>query len=299
MKIAVSGASGLVGTALCAALAKDGDDVRRLVRHAAPGLPDAIAWDPARGTIDAAALEGLDAVVHLAGENIAGGRWTEEKKALIRSSRVNGTRLVAGTLATMQRAPRVLVCASAIGFYGPHGDEPLDESAAPGHDFLATTCVEWEDAAAPARAAGVRVVHVRFGVVLSRHGGALAKMLTPFKLGLGGRLGSGRQWMSWVSIDDVVGAVRQTLHWARHEGPVNVVSPNAVTNAEFTKALGAALGRPTIFPMPAFAARLVFGEMADALLLSGQRVVPAKLAAAGYEFRHPKLEGALRALLSR
>jgi uncharacterized protein (TIGR01777 family) len=299
MKIAVSGSSGLVGGTLVPSLAAAGDDVRRLVRGAAAGHADAIAWDPDRGTIDAAALSGVEAIVHLAGENIAGGRWDDERKRGIRASRVNGTTLVAKTLAKMQHPPRVLVCASAIGFYGPHGDEPIDESAPPGTDFLAGVCREWEAAADPARAAGIRVVHLRFGVVLSPKGGALAKMMTPFKMGVGGRIGSGRQWMSWVSIDDAVGAVAHALHYARVDGPVNVVAPNPVTNAQFTKSLGRALGRPTILPMPAFAARLAFGEMAEALLLGGQRVTPAKLQAAGYEFRHPNLDGALRLLLPR
>jgi uncharacterized protein (TIGR01777 family) len=299
MKIAVSGASGLLGAALLPRLAAGGDDVRRLVRGGTEGQPDAIAWDPEHDTIDAAGLGGVEAVVHLAGENIAAGRWTEERKRLIRSSRVDGTHLVAGALAKMTRPPRVLVCASAVGFYGPHGDETLDESAPPGGDFLAGVCREWEAAADAARAAGVRVVHLRFGVVLSPQGGALAKMLRPFKLGLGGRLGSGRQWMSWVSIEDAVGAVAQALHYARLEGPVNVVAPYPLTNAQFAKTLGRAVGRPAILPMPAFAARFLFGEMADALLLAGVRVVPAKLQASGYEFRHPNLEGALRLLLPR
>jgi len=299
MKIAVSGSSGLVGGTLVPLLTAAGDDVRRLVRGDAAGHPDAIAWDPERGTIDAAALTGVDAIVHLAGENIAGGRWNDERKRRIRASRVNGTTLVAQTLAKMQHPPRVLVCASAIGFYGPRGDEPVDESAAPGTDFLAGVCREWEAAADPARAAGIRVVHLRFGVVLSPKGGALAKMMTPFRMGVGGRIGSGKQWMSWVSIDDAVGAVSHALRYARVDGPVNVVAPNPVTNAQFTKSLGRALGRPTILPMPAFAARLAFGEMADALLLGGQRVAPAKLQATGYEYRHPNLDGALRLLLPR
>ena len=299
MKIAVTGSSGLVGEALVPHLAAGGDDVRRLVRPGAPGQSDAIPWDPDRGTLDAAALAGVDAIVHLAGENIAAGRWNDERKRRILASRVTGTRLVAETLAAMQHPPRVLVCASAIGFYGPHGDEPIDESAGPGTDFLAGVCSEWEAAADPARAAGVRVVHLRFGVVLSPRGGALKKMMTPFKLGAGGRIGSGKQWMSWVSIEDAVGAVRQALHYARLDGPVNVVAPNPVTNAQFTKLLGHALGRPTIFPMPAFAARLAFGEMADHLLLTGQKVLPRRLLETGYRFRHPSLEEALRHLLGR
>jgi hypothetical protein len=298
MQIAVSGASGLVGEALSAFLTTGGHGVRRLVR-AATASADSVVWNPDRGTIDAAALGGVDAVVHLAGESIASGRWNDERKRRIRESRVKGTRLVAETIAAMPRRPRVLVCASAVGFYGARGDEGLDESSAPGAGFLAEVCREWEAAADPARAAGIRVVHVRFGVVLSPKGGALAKMLLPFRMGAGGRLGTGAQWMSWISLDDAIGAVHHALTREEVAGPVNAVAPNPVTNAVFTKTLGAVLGRPTIFPMPAFAARLAFGEMADHLLLTGQKVLPRRLLETGYRFRHPSLEGALRHLLGR
>jgi uncharacterized protein len=272
--------------------------VRRLVRSGGSS-EGSVAWDPDAGTIDAAGLDGVDAVVHLAGEGIASGRWTDERKRRIRESRVKGTRLVAETLAAMPRKPRVLVCASAVGFYGARGDEGLDESSAPGTGFLSDVCREWEAAADPARAAGIRVAHLRFGVVLSPKGGALAKMLPPFRMGVGGRLGSGAQWMSWISLDDAIGAVLHALSNDAIAGPVNAVAPNPVTNASFTKTLGGVLGRPTIFPMPASAARLAFGEMADHLLLTGQKVLPRRLLETGYRFRHPGLEEALRHLLGR
>lgn len=297
MQIAISGASGLVGTALAASLTKDGHAVRRLVRGAARGGD--VAWDPETGAIDAAALEGVDAVVHLAGESIAAGRWSAERKRRIVESRVKGTDLVARTIASLARRPQALVCASAVGYYGSRGDEELDETSPPGTSFLSDVCRAWESSADPARAAGIRVVHTRLGVVLAPKGGALAKMLTPFKLGAGGRLGSGRQWMSWISIDDAIGAIRHALDTASLEGPVNAVAPRPVTNAEFTDTLGRVLGRPTIFPMPAFAARLAFGEMADELLLTGQRVLPKRLLASGYAFRHAELEAALRHVLGR
>lgn len=298
MQIAISGATGLVGEALTAFLTTGGHDVRRLVRSKGTS-PGAVAWDPDAGTIDAAGLDGVDAVVHLAGESIAAGRWTAERKRRILESRVKGTRLVAETLAGMPRRPRVLVCASAVGFYGARRDEGLDETAAPGRGFLADVCRAWEAAADPARAAGIRVVHLRFGVVLSPKGGALAKMLLPFKMGAGGRLGTGEQWMSWISLDDAIGAAHHALLREELAGPVNAVAPNPVTNAVFTKTLGGVLGRPTVLPMPAFAARLAFGEMADHLLLTGQKVLPRRLLETGYRFRHPGLEEALRHLLGR
>jgi len=296
MRVAVTGASGLVGSALIASLRDDHHEALRLVRGAATSA-DEISWEPAAGAIDAARLESVDALVHLAGEGIAEKRWSDEQKRKIRESRVVGTRLVAETVAKLARKP-VLVCASAIGFYGARGDEELDESAAPGTGFLADVCRAWEAAADPARAAGVRVVHARLGVVLSKKGGALAKMLTPFQMGVGGKLGTGRQWMSWISLEDVALALRHALATSSLEGPTNVVAPNPVTNAEFTKLLGHALHRPTALPMPAFAARLAFGEMADALLLTGQRVVPKRLLASGFEFRDRTLAGALDRILS-
>jgi len=237
--------------------------------------------------------------VHLAGEPIAEGRWTQEKKRRILESRVKGTRLIAETLAKLNEKPRVLVSASAIGFYGDRGDEVLLEESASGEDFLSEVCREWEKATLAASQAGIRVVHLRIGIVLSAEGGALAKMLTPFKLGVGGRVGGGRQYMSWITLDDLVGVIRRALADESLRGPVNAVAPQAVTNEEFTKALGRVLGRPTFLPVPAFAARLAFGEMADALLLSSARVEPARLKEAGYEFSQTEVEGALRHVLKK
>jgi uncharacterized protein (TIGR01777 family) len=259
----------------------------------APGTA-AVHWNPERGEIDAAALEGHDAAVHLAGEPIAEGRWDEEKKRRILESRVKGTRLLAEALAGLSAKPRVLVSASATGFYGDRGDEVLHEESASGEDFLSEVCREWEKATLSASQAGVRVVHLRIGVVLSGEGGALTKMVTPFKLGLGGKLGSGRQYMSWIALEDLVGVIRRALEDESLRGPVNAVAPGAVTNEEFTKALGSALGRPTFMAVPAFAARLAFGEVADAVLLAGARVEPARLKEAGYQFQYPEIEGALR-----
>lgn len=295
MNIAVSGSTGLVGTELLPLLAAGGHRVIRLVRQAA-GEGD-VLWDPGQDTFDAAPLDGVEAVVHLAGENIASSRWTSAVKAKIRDSRVNGTRCLCAGLAKMQSPPQVLVCASAIGFYGDRGDERLDESSAAGDSFLAEVSRDWEAATAPAEEIGMRVVKLRFGVILSPRGGALAKMLTPFKLGAGGRVGSGRQYWSWVSVDDAAGAIVHALTTASLSGPVNVVAPNPATNRQFTKALGKVLHRPTIFPLPAFVARLVLGEMADALLLASTRVEPKKLAETGYEFQHPDLELTLHHLL--
>jgi uncharacterized protein (TIGR01777 family) len=295
-QVLISGASGLVGSALSAFLSTGGHRPVALVRGE---NRDGVHWNPERGELDAGALDGFDAIVHLAGENIAGGRWTAARKQRIRDSRVVGTRLVAETLAKMKSPPKTLVCASAIGFYGNRGDEQLSEDAAPGNDFLAEVCQEWEAATAPARDAGVRVVNLRFGVILAEQGGALKKMLPPFRAGAGGKVGNGRQWMSWIEIDDAVGAIHHSLMNEEVSGPVNAVAPNAVTNAEFTKVLGRVLRRPTIFPLPAFAARIAFGELADALLLASTRVVPTKLLKSGYPFRFPDLEPALRHILGR
>jgi uncharacterized protein (TIGR01777 family) len=253
----------------------------------------AVLWDPRRGIYEPTRIEGVKGVVHLAGENIAGRRWTPRQKKRIRDSRVEGTRALCASLAKLENKPEVLVAASAIGVYG-HGDESVDETAPAGSDFLAEVCREWESACTEAVAAGIRVVNLRIGVVLSPEGGALGKMLTPFKCGVGGRIASGEQWMSWVHIDDVAGAVRHCIEDDAYRGPVNAVAPEPVTNAEFTKTLGRVLGRPTVFPMPAFAARLAFGEMADSILINGQRVLPARLEAEGYPFEHRNLEGALR-----
>jgi uncharacterized protein (TIGR01777 family) len=303
MKVIVTGSTGMVGSALVRSLLADGHEVTRLVRGGAqefraPGTA-AVHWNPERGEIDAAALEGHDGAVHLAGEPIAEGRWDEEKKRRILESRVKGTRLLAEALAGLGAKPRVLVSASATGFYGDRGDEVLREESASGEDFLSEVCREWEKATLAASHAGVRVVHLRIGVVLSGEGGALARMVTPFKFGLGGKLGSGRQYMSWIALEDLVGVIRRALEDESLRGPVNAVAPGAVTNEEFTKALGRALGRPTFMAVPAFAARLAFGEVADAVLLSGARVEPARLKAAGYEFQYPDIESALRHALKR
>ena len=299
MKILVSGSGGLVGSALVASLAGGGSEVVRLVRSG-PAVPGAaLPWDPGAGRIDSAGLEGFDGVVHLAGDNISSGRWNRAKKDRIRSSRVEGTRLLCETLSRLSRPPRALVCASAIGYYGSRGDEILREESAPGNDFLSEVCRAWEAAAEPAVRKGIRVVHLRFGVILSSSGGALARMLLPFRLGAGGVVGSGRQYMSWISLDDAVGALRHSLGTQALRGAANAVAPAPVTNREFTRILAAVLGRPALLRVPAFALRLAFGEMADALLLSSARVEPARLTATGYRFRHPDLETALRHLLAK
>ncbi|MBI2875849.1 MAG: TIGR01777 family protein [Candidatus Tectomicrobia bacterium] len=295
MQIAVSGSSGLVGSALVPFLRTSGHRVIRLVRRA-PSETD-ILWNPAEGVKDLSQLEGVDAVVHLAGENIAAGRWTPERKAEIRHSRVEGTQKLCESLAQLSQPPRVLVSASAIGFYGNRGSETLREESPPGRDFLAQVCVAWEAATEPASRAGVRVVQPRFGMILSPAGGALQRMLTPFKLGVGGRIGSGTQFMSWIALDDAIGAIEHAIRTESLQGPVNAVAPHPVTNAEFTQVLARVLSRPAFLPLPAFAARLALGEMADALLLSSARVIPARLQESGYPFQYPELEGALRHLL--
>ncbi len=298
MKILISGSHGLVGSALMDSLKGDGHELFALVRRA-PRSDAEVEWRPERGSLALARLEGMETVIHLAGESIASGRWTEEKKQRIRDSRVKGTTLLSEALANLSHPPRAFLCASAIGFYGDRGDEILTEESAPGNDFLAEVCVEWEQATAPAAEKGIRVVNLRFGIILSADGGALAKMLPPFRMGAGGRVGSGKQYMSWIALDDVVAAIKFALANDFFHGPVNVVAPNPVTNAEFTKALGKALSRPTLFPVPEFAARLAFGEMADALLLSSQRVKPRRLEDAGYPFQYSDLERALRHVLNQ
>ncbi len=301
MKIIVTGATGLVGQALVQSLIADGHSVTRLVRgSSSPSSNDKITdvtWNPATGVVDAQALESHDAAVHLAGEPIAEGKWDEVKKKRVLESRVNGTRFLSETLAQLKAKPEAFVSASAIGFYGNRGAEMLTEASASGDDFLSEVCREWETAALPASQAGIRVVNIRIGIVLSSEGGALAKMLTPFKLGVGGRFGDGEQYMSWITLDDVVGIIKHAITHKDLRGAVNTVAPGAVSNSEFTKTLGHVLGRPTFFAVPAFAARLVFGEMADALLLSGARVAPARLEASGYKFAYPQLEVALRHIL--
>lgn len=298
-RVAVTGSTGLIGTALVRALRADGHRVLRLVRsRPAPGS-DEVYWSPAAGEIDAAALEGTDAVVHLAGENLGQPPWTAERKRRILDSRVQGTTLLARTLAGLGSPPRVLVSVSAVGIYGDRGDEVLDESSAPGSGFLAEVCREWEASAEPARAAGIRVVHPRMGVVLSAEGGMLAKVVTPFRLGVGGKMGSGRQWMSWVALPDVVEGIRFAARAETLSGPVNLTSPDPVTNEELTRTLGRVLGRPTFFGLPAFALKLALGQLADETLLVSQRVVPGRLRAEGFVFRYPGLEEALRLALGR
>lgn len=299
MHILVTGSTGLIGSTLVSFLSTDGQQVTRLVRTAPrPGHAE-VHWQPETGSIATPGLEGLDAVVHLAGENIAAGRWTAEKKASIRDSRVQGTHLLCDALAQLVNPPKVLVSASAIGYYGDRGAEVLREDSRPGRGFLADVCRAWEAATAPAAQRGIRVVNLRFGIVLSAAGGALAKMLLPFKMGVGGIIGSGQQYMSWIALDDVVGAIHHTLITDTLHGPVNAVAPNPVTNAVFTKTLGRVLWRPTLFPLPAFVARAAFGEMADALLLASTRVEPARLKDTHYAFRYPELEGALRHVLGK
>lgn len=297
MKILISGSHGLVGSALIKSLEQaGGHEISSLVRRA-PSSRSEIEWSPDRYSIALARIEGFDAVVHLAGESIAEGRWTDEKKKRIRESRVKGTRLLGDALANLAQPPKLMISASAIGYYGNRGDEVLTEASAPGDGFLPEVCVEWEQATALATEKGIRVVNARFGIILDQNGGALAKMLPPFRMGIGGRIGSGKQWMSWIVLDDVVGALKFALTNETVSGPVNFVAPNPVTNSEFTKTLGKALSRPTIFPIPAFGVRLVFGEMADALLLSGQRVQPLALQESGYEFQYQQLDRALSHVL--
>jgi uncharacterized protein (TIGR01777 family) len=296
-KIAVTGASGLVGSALVSELRRKGIDVVRLVRRA-PASKDEVSWDPDGGTIDDAGLGGITGAIHLAGDNIASGRWTEGKKARIRNSRVRGTEVLARALAQLSPRPRVFVSASAIGYYGARGDQAVDESAARGSGFLASVCGEWEAAADEARAAGIRVVHPRIGVVLASEGGALAKMKLPFLLGVGGRIGDGAQYMSWITLDDLVSALIFALGREDLEGPVNFVSPTPVTNADFSATLGRVLHRPALLPVPKFALRLGVGsEMADEMLIGGVRVIPASLRAHGFQWEHTSLEPALRSLL--
>jgi uncharacterized protein len=298
MQVVISGASGLVGTELVSSLTAHGHSVRKLVRHSATSSNE-ISWNPESGNLNSKDLEGVDAVVHLAGENIAEGKWTPEKKERIRESRVKGTSLLANKLASLDSPPKVFVSASAIGYYGDRAEEILREDSGPGEGFLPDVCQAWEEAAKPAMEKGIRVVHPRIGIVLSPKGGALAKMLTPFRLGAGGKLGSGDQFMSWIALDDLIGVIEFALATESLQGPVNTVSPNPVTNSEFTKTLGHVIKRPTIFPMPAPVVRAIFGEMGDALLLASTRVHPAMLVTATYPFRYPELKGALHHLLAK
>ena len=293
-KVLVSGSSGLVGTALIPALLAGGYRVTRLIRSGLAG-DDRILWNPAE-PLPPEAITAFDAVIHLAGESIA-GRWTEAKKRRIVESRVPSARNLAEALARNPRPSQVLICASAIGYYGNRGDEILREDSPPGEGFGSELCRQWEAATRPAADAGIRTVNTRFGIVLSAAGGALKKMLPPFRLGLGGNMGNGRQWMSWIDLQDAVRAILHILQTASLQGPVNLAGPNPVSNAEFSKTLASVLRRPAIFPMPAFAAHLLFGQMADELLLASQRVEPEKLLASGFAFQRPNLRQSLQALL--
>lgn len=296
MKILMSGSHGLVGTALIKSLEADGHRIVRLVRHY-PSDESEIEWSPDRYSISLGLLEGFDAVIHLAGESIAEGKWTDEKKRRIKESRVKGTQLLGDALSNLTQPPHTFISASATGFYGDRDDELLTEQSEPGNDFLSDVCVEWERATDIARQSGIRTVNTRFGIILDQHGGALKKMLPPFRMGIGGRLGSGQQWMSWIALDDVIEGLKFVLQDKIIAGPINFVAPNPVRNTEFTKALGRVLSRPTLFPVPAFGLRLLFGEMADALLLSSQRVEPARLNQSGFEFRYRDLDAALKHIL--
>jgi uncharacterized protein (TIGR01777 family) len=293
MKIIVTGASGLVGSALIPYLKAQGHNVFPLIRTTDPGHGDEIRWDPDKGFIDYRDLTAIDVVINLSGENIAEGRWTEEKKSHILYSRVNSTNFLAQVISTLEQKPKMLLNASAVGYYGSQGNAILTEKSDKGTGFLADVCSEWESAVDPARRAGIRTCLMRFGMVLSSQGGALASMVPPFKMGMGGRIGSGEQYMSWIGIGDLVRAVEFLITHNELEGPINIVSPYPVTNQEFTRELGRKLGRPTFFPLPAFLARIVFGEMADDLFLASQRVEPDKLIRAGFTFNEGTLKAAL------
>jgi hypothetical protein len=294
MTVVVSGATGMIGSVLVGRLQSAGHRVKRLVRKNA--AQEDVLWDPAKGVLDISTIDGCDAIINLAGEPI-GQRWSSDAKEAIRQSRVDSTALLARTVASMTKKPRIFLSGSAIGIYGDRGDEWLDEASAPGDDFLASVVKDWEAAAEPVARAGVRLVFLRSGLVLSADGGALAKMLPPFKLGMGGPMGDGNQWMSWIALDDHVSAMMHALATDSVAGPANLVTPNPVTNAEFADALGHALGRPAIVPVPKFALKLMFGEMAEGTILSGQRVSPKTLAASAFEWAFPTIEGALRAVL--
>ena len=300
-RVLISGASGLIGSALVRAFAANRISVVRLMRKPrADGLND-ICWSPSSSPAiaDPASLEGFDTVIHLSGANVAGHRWTAAYKKEIVESRVQTTQALSQLLAGLKHPPQTFLCASAVGIYGNRGDEILTEASSPGPGFLAETCALWEAAAQPAKAAGIRVVHLRFGVVLSSEGGALGKMLPLFRLGLGGRLGSSRQWMSWMSLPDMVSAVSFIIAAPQLTGPVNMVAPNPVTNAEFTRTLARAFHRPAVFPAPAFALRAALGEFADEGLLASARMIPAQLTQAGFDFKHPQLSAALESLLAK
>jgi len=295
MRIIISGSTGLVGSSLVFNLVAEGHEIFRLVRSREE---EGVYWDPSGPIPDRSALEGFDVVIHLAGESIAEGRWNEEKKGRIRNSRTEGTRHLSEAIASLSSPPRLFACASASGYYGDRGTEILREESPSGEGFLPDVCREWEVATQVAASKGIRVVNLRFGIILSQNGGALAKMLPPFRLGAGGRIGSGKQYWSWIDLEDVVGVIEYLIQHKTLQGPVNTSTPNPVTNAEFTQNLARVLKRPAFFPVPAFAARAVFGEMADALLLCSARMRPTKLIEAGYTFAYPDLESSLRHLLT-
>ena len=297
MKIVISGASGLVGSALSNSLRADGCDIALLVRHNHALASHEIRWDPLSAQVDVSALEGAGAVIHLSGANISGGRWTEPRKQILRSSRIDTTRVLVDTLARLRQPPQVFVCASAVGYYGNRGDEILTESSEPGRDFLALLARDWEAEASRAQHAGIRTVMLRSGVILSRQGGALPQMIRPFRLGLGGRIGSGKQWLSWIALEDMIGVVRFALGNPALQGPINTVAPSPVRNEDFAHIAGRVLHRPAVVPVPKFALRLALGEMADALLFSSQRAIPETLRQANYSFQFPELEAALRVIL--
>jgi len=299
VKILVTGSSGFIGTALCARLDAADHEVVPVARNNGPAIADSLEWDVDAGKIDFRAIQGSDAIIHLAGENIADGRWDDAKKRRLVESRVDATRRLCENLAESPQRPAHFLCGSAIGFYGSRGDELLDEGSEGGSGFFAELCRHWEAACEPLARAGARVVHLRTGVVLGKGGGALKKMLLPFRLGTGGVIGDGEQYMSWIDLDDLVRALELCLENESIKGPVNLVSSNPVTNRVFTKTLGRVLRRPTVLPMPAGLARFLFGEMADETLLASQRVQPTKLSQAGFRFEHPMLEGALRSILER
>jgi uncharacterized protein len=298
MKIAISGVSGLIGTALTRVLRSEGHTVLHLVRTRARVSSTEIRWDPLSAQMDVPAMEGMDAVLHLSGANISDGRWTLARKAVLRSSRLDSTRVLVDSLARLRQKPRVFVSASAVGYYGNRGDEILTESTAPGSDFLSLLARDWEAEANRAAQSGIRTVILRFGVILSAQGGALPQMIRPFKLGAGGRLGSGRQWMSWIALEDAIDIIQASISNTDLNGAVNVVAPEPVRNSEFAEIVGHVLHRPAILPAPAFALRLALGEMADALLLASQRAIPERLLQMGHPFKFADIETALRALLS-
>ncbi len=297
MRVLITGSSGLIGTALSRSFGERGYEIVRLVRK--PVSQSDISWNPDRGELTLSPDQQFDVVVHLAGENIGAGRWSATRKKRILASRVDGTKTLVSALTSLQAKPPVLISASAVGYYGDRSDEIMREENRPGSGFLSEVCQRWEEATKPAKQHGIRTVNLRMGVVLARHGGALAKMLLPFKLGLGGKFGDGRQYWSWVALDDLVAAVHHVVYDDAISGPVNLVAPHPVTNAEFTKTMGKVLNRPTVLGVPSFALKLLLGEMAGPLLLESTRVEPAKLLASRFEFKYPDLEPALRSVLGR